>query len=205
MLKALTKAVSSHELFIAALLALMIIIIGVGLGWENNKIVPVNPTKSAHYNLEPNNHLSFMSDWDGPIYLDLAQHGYTNKIEANFFPLYPLAVRLVHSVIKSLLDSGLIVSWLCFTGATYFYLKIIKQLYNLKDNLEAVRGTLFFILFPTSVFLITTYTEALFAFLALGAIYYALRKKYIPAALFAMLSTATHIDGIFVEIGRAHV
>lgn len=198
--RALFKGISTNELFLAILLALMIIIIGVGLGWENNKIVPVSTAKLAHYTLEPNNRLSFMSDWDGPNYLNIAQNGYTNKIQANFFPLYPLSVRLVHTVVKSLVDSGLIVSWLCFTGAIYFYLKIIKKLYKLPDNLEAIRGVLFFILFPTSVFLIATYTEALFAFLALGAIYYALQKKYVPAALFAMFCTATHLTGLFVVV-----
>ena len=141
-----------------------------------------------------------MSDWDGPIYLNLAAHGYQSNIQANFFPLYPLVVRFVHTFVSSLLDSALLVSWVCFAGATYFYLKIIKHMYKIKDNLEAVRGALFFILFPTSVFFIATYTESLFALLALGALYYATRKKYIPAALLAMLCTATHADGVFVVI-----
>lgn len=194
------KRLLGNELIVASLLALMIIVVGVGLGWENNKIVPVNPAPTAHYNLEPSNRLSFLSDWDGPIYLNIAAHGYQSNIQANFFPLYPLTVRLVHTVISSLLDSALLVSWVCFVGATYFYLKIIKQLYKIKDNAEAVRGALFFILFPTSVFFIATYVESLFAFLALGAIYYALRKQYIPAALLAMLCTATHADGVFVVL-----
>lgn len=189
-----------NDLVLAVLLALLIIIIGVGLGWENNKIVPVNSAASAHYNLEPNNRLSFMSEWDGPNYLNIATNGYTSKNEANFFPLYPLAIRAVHSLIKSWLDSALAVSWLCFMGTIYFYLKIIKHLYKLKDSLEALRGALFFILFPTGVFLIATYTEALFALLALGAIYYALQKKYILASLFALLSTATHVTGVFVVL-----
>ena len=196
--QALLTYVSKHELVLAILLALLMIVVGVGLGWENNKLVPVSTGSIAHYNLEPHNRLSFMSDWDGPDYINIAQNGYINKDQANFFPLYPLAIRLVHTVISSLLDSALIVSWLCFVGATYFYLKIIKHLYKLKDNLEAVRGVLFFILFPTAVFLMATYTEALFAFLSLGAIYYALQKKYIPAALLAMLATATHLTGLFV-------
>jgi Gpi18-like mannosyltransferase len=198
--QALSKFVSDNEFIVAIVLSLMIIIVGVGIGWENNKIVPISTGKVAHYTAEPNNPLSFMSEWDGPNYLHIAQYGYTNKVEANFFPLYPLAVRLVHTFIKSLVDSALIVSWICFVGATYFYIKIIKLLYKLKDNIEAIRGVLFFLLFPTSVFLIATYTEALFAFLALGAIYYAVRKKYVPAALFTMLSTATHITGLFVVV-----
>jgi Gpi18-like mannosyltransferase len=197
---ALQTQLSSNTFLVALLLAVTVIIVGVGLGWENNKIVPINPAKSAHYTLEPSNHLSFMSDWDGPLYLDIAHHGYTDKIEANFFPLYPLTVRVVNTFVNSLVDSGLLVAWVCLVGAIYFYLKIIKQLYGIKDNLEAVRGALFFVLFPTGIFLLATYTESLFAFLALGAIYCALRKKYIPAGLFAILATATHVDGVFVVL-----
>lgn len=194
------KKIAGSELLISLLIAIFLIVIAVGLGWENNKIVPINQSASSHYNLEPNNRLSFLSNWDGPIYLDIAQHGYTQNIEANFFPLYPSLIRIVHKAIPSLLDSGLIVSWVCFVGAVFYYLKIIKSLYKLDDNLEALRGVLFFVLFPTGIFLIATYTESLFAFLALGATYYALQKKYIPAAIFLAFLTATHVNGLFVVL-----
>jgi hypothetical protein len=192
--------VQQKLLALAIAIAAAVIVVGVGLGWENNKVVPVNPTASAHYLQEPHNHLGFMSDWDGPTYLAIAKHGYTNPIQANFFPLYPLLVHVINGVVPSLVDSGLIVSWLCFVGAIYFYLRIIKLLYGTKDDLEALRGTMFFVLFPTGVFLIATYTESLFAFLALGALYYALRKNYLAAGLLAMVSTATHINGLFVVV-----
>lgn len=91
-------------------------------------------------------------------------------------------------------------SWAFFVGAIYFYLKILKRLYGIQDNLEALRGTLFFVLFPTAVFLIAVYTESLFAFLALGALYYALQKKWLPAALFTLFVTAAHANGIFVLV-----
>jgi len=90
------------------------------------------------------------------------------------------------------------VSWAAFVGATYFYIKILKQLYHLKDNLGALRGVLFFVLFPTSIFLFAVYTESLFAFLALGAFYFALQKRPYEAGLFTLLATATHENGVFV-------
>lgn len=188
------------ELAVAIAVAIVVIIVGVGLGWENNKVVPVNSATIAHYNLEPNNKLRFLSNWDGPIYLNIAKSGYTSKDQANFFPMYPLVVHFVHDIIPSLLYSALAVAWLCFIGAIYFYIKILKKLFGLKDNIEALRGLLFFVLFPTAVFLIATYTEALFALLALAAIYYALQKKYVPTAVLAALLTATHFTGVFVVI-----
>jgi Gpi18-like mannosyltransferase len=192
--------VRKNELLLAVLVALVIIVVGVTLGWENNKVVPVNATPSAHYLQESHNHLGFLVNWDGPIYLSIAQHGYTSGVQANFFPLYPLLVRIVHGFVSSLVYSGLAVAWTSLVGAIYFYLKIIKQLYGVTDNAEALRGVVFFILFPTSVFLIATYTESLFALLALGATYYALRGTWLPAALLTMLSTATHVNGLFVVV-----
>jgi len=196
--RALYGLIVRSEFLVALVISLAVIIVGVGLGRENNKVVPVNTVASSHYNLEPNNRLSFMSNWDGPIYLGIAKNGYTNKAEANFFPLYPIVTRLVHSVIPSMLDSALCVSWLSLVGAVYFFIRILKHLFRIKDNIEAARGTLLFVLFPTAVFLLATYTESLFAFLALGCIYFSLHKKYIPAAIFAAFLTATHLTGLFV-------
>jgi Gpi18-like mannosyltransferase len=199
-LTVISRRLAKRELFIAAAVALVLIVMSVGLGYENNKLVLVNPAPSAHYTLEPHNHLSFLSNWDGPIYLSISEHGYTDKIQANFFPLYPILIRAVHVGVPSLLDSGLLVAWACLVGALYYFLKIIKELYRLTSNLEALRGVLCFALFPTGIFLVATYTTSLFAFLALAAIYYALRKNYLAAAIFAALTTATHINGLFVAL-----
>ena len=187
-----------RDLVLSLSVALCVVVGGVFLGWYNNEVVLTNPAVTAHYNEEPTNQLSFMSNWDGPNYLSIEQHGYTSVTQTNFFPLYPLITRLVNVVISSPLDSALAVAWLSFVGAIYFYLRIIKLIFAVKANSEALRGVLLFILFPTAVFFLATYTESLFAFLALGAICHTLRKNYLPAALFLLLVTATHVTGVFV-------
>lgn len=188
----------NNEILLAVTVVVAVLCLGIFWGWYNNRTVPVNSEQLVHYNSEPYNPLSFLSNWDGPIYLHIAQHGYTDEAEANFFPLYPLSVSIAHHLVPSLLDSGLLVAWVSFVGATYFYLKIVKRLFGVRENLEAARGLLPFIFFPTAVFLIATYTESLFAFLALGSIYFALEKKFLPSALFAMACTATHVNGVAV-------
>lgn len=196
----LKNTVTRHDILLSIVIAISLIAVGTFMGWYNNKVVPVNPLPLAHYSLEKSNPLSFMSDWDGPNYINIAKHGYPQVSLANFFPLYPIFIRLFKLVINSWLDSALLVAWVSLVGAVYFYLKIVKQLFNVKDSPEAVRGLVFFLLFPSAVFLIATYTESLFAFLALGAIYFALKRKYLPAGLFALFCTATHITGIFVLV-----
>jgi hypothetical protein len=181
-------------------MTVFIIAIGIVFGLENNKVVPTNTSHFVHYNSESSNHLSFLSNWDGPNYLNIAKSGYTNSDQTNFFPLYPILIRGVNLIVGSLLDSALLISWLCLVGAIYYYQKIIKFYFKINDNLEALKACIFFVLFPTGVFLIATYTESLFALVSLGAIYYAMRRKYLLAGLFAMITTATHVNGVFLLI-----
>jgi Gpi18-like mannosyltransferase len=196
--KRLQKLIIKRELLLALMVVLAMLVGGLYLGYLNNKIVPINASVTARYTLEPSNKFSFMSNWDGPDYLTIARHGYTSASQTNFFPLYPMAIRGVNAVIGSELDSALLISWVCLVGAIYFYIKIIKRLYKTTDNLAALKGILLFVLFPTGVFLLASYTESMFALFALGAIYFALTKRYISAGVLTLLATATHINGLFV-------
>ena len=193
-------AIIERDLVLAVAVVLLITIGGVFLGHQNNGVVPANSDPVARYQGEPQNPLTFMANWDAPDYIGLSQHGYQDATQTNFFPFYPLLIRLVNMVVPSALFSALLVAWVGFVGAVYFYLKVAKRLYKLSDNHEALRALLLFVLFPTGVFLFAPYTEGIFGCLALGAIYYALQKKYVPAALFCLFATATHITGVFVLI-----
>lgn len=196
----LKRFVLKRDFVLSIVVALTIVGVGVYMGWYNNKAVLPNPLPITHYSQEPNNPLSFLANWDGADYLQIARSGYTNFNQTNFFPLYPLVIRAVNVVVSSPLISALLISWASLVGAIYFYLKIIKSLFSVPKNDEAARGVLFFILFPTAIFFLAAYTEALFAFLALGAIYFALRRNYLAAGAFLMPTTATHVTGILVWI-----
>jgi hypothetical protein len=201
----LIKLVERNDLLLAAIVAIIVIITGLFLGWSNNKVFPSFPPAHYHYNREPNNPLSFMSDWDGPDYLSIVQSGYHTLFQANFFPLYPLIIYLLKFVVRSSLDSALLVAWLSLIGALYFYIKIVKKLFAVKALADICMALMFFVLFPTGVFLIATYTESLYAMLSLGAIYYSLQKKYLYVALLLLLCTATHITAPLVVILSAMI
>lgn len=194
------KAIASNDLLIALVVVVVVITIGAFFGWYNNKVIPVIPVPHLHYTLEGNATFRFLSNWDGPDYLNIVKYGYGGLFQANFFPLYPLVVRLVNLIVPSLLNSALIVSWISFVGAIYFYIKNVKYLFSVTNASEVVKSIMFFVLFPTGVFLFATYTESLFAMLALGAIYYAFKRRYLLSAILTLFSTATHITGIFVVI-----
>ncbi len=198
--KIIYKYVVEHKLVLAVSISIIIIVTGVFLGYENNKVVPINPAASSHYLLEPHNPLSFMSNWDGPDYLNIAKYGYKSIIQTNLFPMYPILVRLFNFIVPSLLISALLLSWLCLVIAIYFYLKIIEILFKPKNNLESLKAVLLFILFPTGIFLLATYSESLFMASALAAIYFAYKRKYLLAGLISILTTATHPNGVFLAI-----
>jgi len=194
----LAKYALTHEWMLALLLAFAVIIVGLVMGAENNKIISANPLQLVHYSLEPTNKLSFLANWDGVDYISISLHGYTSAFMTGFFPFYPALIAILHKIIDSSLMDGLIISWACLVGAIYYYLKIIKLYFDISDNIEALKAALLFVIFPSGVYLLSVYTESLFALLALGAIYYALRKRYVKAGLLAMLTTATHITGVFL-------
>jgi Gpi18-like mannosyltransferase len=102
----------------------------------------------------------------------------------------------VHEVVGSALYSALLVSWASLVGAAYFYIKIIKRFFKVDDNVEALKGLALFLLYPTGIFLIAAFTESLFAFVSLAAIYFALKRRYLLSGLFALFATAAHINGL---------
>jgi len=73
----LKQFVVRKDIVLAIAVAMTVVVGGVFMGWYNNKVVLPNPAVSAHYTQEPTNPLSFMSNWDGPDYLQIAKSGYT--------------------------------------------------------------------------------------------------------------------------------
>jgi len=194
------KLITDNDYLLALLVGLIVLLSGTFFGWYNNKVVPLNTDSYARYTLEAGNKLSYMSNWDGPNYIHIATHGYTSSSLTNFFPLYPLLVHGVNQIVSSPLYSALIVSWVAFLFAVFFFIKIIKLIFKDINYTEKIRALLLFIFFPTAVFFIATYTESLLAALALGAIYFTLKKRFYLASVLTIFSSATHLTGEFVVL-----
>ena len=190
--------IKTYDLLLAFIIAFSIVIIGITLGFENNKVVPVNPASSAHYLNEPHNLLKFMVNWDGPNYISIAQNGYRNTAQTNFFPLYPILIKTLNSIFHSYINSSLTISIIGFIGALYFYIKIIKKRFKVTKFQEIIKAVALFALFPTSVFMFSAYTEGLFAFLALMAIYLVIIKRYYLATIPLFFLGLTHVNAVLV-------
>lgn len=193
----LKHKIIKNDWLLALSLVICFILAALFIGYYSNLVIPGNSDPLARYSLEPATHLDFMSEWDGPHYLTIAQHGYRGDSLTAFFPLYPLLIRIMMFVVRSPLISALLVSWAALVGAVYFYIRILRELISKNIN-DIILGLFLFLFFPTGIFLAATYTASLFAFLGLGALFYGLKGKLWPATIFTALATATHPEGIFL-------
>lgn len=134
----------------------------------------------------------FLNPWanfDGIHYLNIAEFGYTNQ--ARFFPLFPLILRLT---IGSPVTSILLVTIIFFL-AIYFFEKLIALDFS---NQIAKQSLINLLLFPTSFFFVSIYSESLFLLLVTLSFYFARKKMWLVSVIFAMSVLASRFVGIAI-------
>jgi Gpi18-like mannosyltransferase len=188
--------IKRHTSIQAILLSLAIIVTGVFIATYNNKVIPLSGGSLSHYQAEPSHPLNLLGNWDTSHYMSIATSGYEKATDPAFFPLYPLLISIVSKVVGSPLTAGLLISWVSLIGAVYYYIKIINVWWRPKNG-EHIQAALLFVFFPTAMFMLGAYTEALFVFLSLGAIYHAATNRFILSSLFLIGATGTRVTGVF--------
>lgn len=150
-------------------------------------------------------------NFDGVHYLRIAQNGYNAEYSQAFFPLYPLLIRFFTDlnpfmykdpildtriyVDPSYFFAGLILSNIFFLLALILFYKLIRIDFNHK----VAFGSLFLLVaFPTSFYFGSIYTESLFLFLVLGAIYFARKGDFLVGGVFGAFASATRIFGLLL-------
>lgn len=140
-------------------------------------------------------------NFDGAYYLLIAVQGYT--VNAGFFPLFPLSIRLVTFILNSPSGTINLIQYLVgiFLVSVYFILslfllyRIIK--FDYKENV-AMSSIYFLLIFPTSFFFASVYSESLFLLLSLLVFYLARSKKWFLAGIMGALLSATRLVGIVI-------
>ena len=143
--------------------------------------------------------LRMWSNFDGLHYQNIAKFHYgtltkTDKVYA-FFPVYPWLIRQVNPIFRDYTISGLIISSLSFIFALFMLYKLIKIDYSSKI---AKYTLLLILIFPTSFYFGSVYNESTFLLLAVLSFYFARKKKFPLACIFAAILSATRITGIFI-------
>lgn len=138
-------------------------------------------------------------NFDGAYYLLIAAKGYT--VNAGFFPLFPLSIHMAALPFNTLpfdflqyIIGILLVGVYFFTALVLFY-KLIKLDY--KENI-AIWSIIFLLIFPTSFFYASIYSEGLFLLLSLLTFYLARKKRWAVAGIAGALLSATRLVGIAI-------
>ncbi len=138
--------------------------------------------------------LNFRSNYDGVHYVLIATHGYNYGQQA-FFPFYPSLIKRLQPTIKDPILAGTLISSVSFLIAMYFLSRLIR----LDASPAVAKWTIISLLvFPTSFFFTSVYTEGLFFLLVILTFYSARKNRWLLAAIFGALASYTRLIGIFL-------
>jgi len=152
---------------------------------------------------EPHGSLRYWSHWDGAWFDRIAQHGYETQNSTAFFPLFPLTLRAVHELRVPIAAAGVLVSTLALLGTLFFLYELGQRVVG---EPAAKRALVAFAVFPTSFFLVASYSEALFLLLSAGCLWgLFVHRDLTFAAPFAYCAALTRSVGAFLVIPLAYV
>lgn len=154
--------------------------------------------------------LDMWTRWDVGWYLAIVNEGYRmveNVYTASnlaFFPVYPLLIKLVISLIpKHLITDQLIVvvgltlSNLMLLGSLFLIYKLSESLFN---KASAKLSIWLILLFPASFFLSSFYTESTLLFFSLLTIWLAKKQKWGWASIAAAITGASRPVGLMIAL-----
>jgi len=151
----------------------------------------------AVYKQSDNRLLTSWAHFDGVHYLSIISYGYANLIGhiQAFFPLYPMLVKILSLNIIHPISVGVALS----TTSLVVGLRIFYKLIRLDEStLTAKRSILLLLLFPTSFFFTSMYTEGLFFLLVVSSFYLMRKERWFWAGLIGALASMTRLVGIFL-------
>ena len=139
--------------------------------------------------------------WDAQHYLTIATQGYHGK-DVAFFPLYPLLIKTLGTLIGDHLLAALIISNLAFFAALAFLYALTKLEFG--DDDVAFHAIFYTAIFPTAIFFSAVYTESLFLALAVASVYFARRGNFVTSGIFGALASAARVEGILLALPLAY-
>ena len=168
------------------------------LSWAvGNRYISLNTDFSLGKDLNDISNPIFWSraNFDGFYYSKIARDGY-QYLEQSFFPLYPSLISSLSRVFQSYILSGIFISNLAFIGMIYAFFLLLKQ--EGFDFKQIKNIILVLILFPTSYYFLSVYSESLLLFFTFLSFYFMKKRNYLLAGLLAGLASHTRLSGIFL-------
>lgn len=154
------------------------------------------PLRTGYLGLSP------WSNFDGVHYLSIAKIGYQG-FEQAFFPGYPLAIKIIGSIINlplnnqnlAFLVASLLISNLSILISLFLLFELVKEEFN---NQAAKETIIFLLVFPVSFYFISSYSESLFLLIILSSFYLVKKRKWFFASLTGTLASFTRLVGLFL-------
>jgi len=168
------------------------------IGWLANLIIP----KSTQFGV-PNSDslLEMFFRWDCYWYMRIVENGYSyvpgQMSNVNFFPLYPILVRLFSYLTGDPMLAGFIISNAALLLAAVFLYKLARLDFTGSVPSKAV---LYMLVFPASLFFSVFYSEGLFLFLTVSSFYYARKGQWAAASALGFFAALTRSVGVLIFI-----
>lgn len=138
-----------------------------------------------------------LGNWDGGHFVNIGEFGYRDNSQYVFFPLYPLLINILSKITHNYLISGLLINIV----SSFLSIQLLYRLILRDFGKDIAKKTILMLLFfPTSFFLLTTYSEGLFLFFAISTFYFLRQNKIALATLTCALASATRLAGIALFI-----
>lgn len=150
--------------------------------------------------------LGMWARWDAGIYISIAQDGYFLRPETPvtaFFPLYPLAMQVATLWSDSrpvLAFAGVMISNASLLGALAYIVALGRLDF---DESVGRRAALYYLVFPTTLFLSGVHTEALFLLLSVASFYHARRGQLALGGALGFLAALTRPYGALLAVPLA--
>nr|MDD6336441.1 mannosyltransferase family protein [bacterium] len=149
-----------------------------------------------------------LSRWDANHYQTIARNGYVSQgaddVLIVFFPMYPILIGLLAPLFGgSQLAAAIVIANLCFGAASVMLYKLAQSLFCSEKAGRIAYVAL--LVAPFGIFFAAPFTESLFLLVTTACLYYLLQRKYLYAALFGMVATATRSQGLWLLVPAALV
>ncbi len=142
--------------------------------------------------------------WDAQWFIATAEHGYPWKLFADrdystiaFFPLYPLAIRLLMLAGLQSDLAALIVPNLAFLPACYYLYRLVRLDFPAE---VAARTTWLLALFPTALAFFIPYTESLYLLCSVLMFWHLRHHRWLLAGIAGALGALTRQSGIVLAL-----
>jgi Gpi18-like mannosyltransferase len=149
----------------------------------------------------PQGWFQLWQNWDAVRLTDIAQFGYFSPAEKlypdqiAFFPGFPVALDIVHAIVRQWTVSGLAVSFIAGGVAVVALSRIAERDYLPGSGSKAV---LYLVVSPAAIFLAAGYTEALFLAFATTSWLCVRSDRWSLAVLLAGLASVVRVNGLFL-------